>query len=121
MFMSKPEHFLIMARPMRPVPMMAIVLPVTSSPRKIRVPESPPVFPGEMLGGPHAACKIAHHEKSKLGRGFSQDIGCVGEGNLVTVGIGAVDVVKTDGYLGDDFQTAFAGFENFSVNRITQS
>src|SRR6266478_3452050 len=36
MFMSKPEHFLIMARPMRPVPMIAIVLPVTSSPRNGR-------------------------------------------------------------------------------------
>ena len=36
MFMSKPEHFLIIARPMRPVPMMAMVLPVTSSPRNGR-------------------------------------------------------------------------------------
>ena len=34
--MSKPEHFLIIARPMRPVPMMAMVLPVTSSPRNGR-------------------------------------------------------------------------------------
>ena len=36
MFMSNPEHFLIIARPMRPVPMMAMVLPVTSSPRNGR-------------------------------------------------------------------------------------
>src|SRR4030095_13913653 len=36
MFMSNPEHFLIIAKPMRPVPMMAMVLPVTSSPRKGR-------------------------------------------------------------------------------------
>ena len=34
--MSNPEHFLIIARPMRPVPMTAIVLPVTSSPRNGR-------------------------------------------------------------------------------------
>ena len=34
--MSKPEHFLIIARPMRPVPIMAMVLPVTSSPRNGR-------------------------------------------------------------------------------------
>ena len=31
--MSKPAHFLIIASPMRPVPMIAMVLPVTSSPR----------------------------------------------------------------------------------------
>ena len=36
MFMSNPEHFLIIARPMRPVPMIATVLPVTSSPRNGR-------------------------------------------------------------------------------------
>src|SRR5207244_13227913 len=36
MFMSKPEHFLIIANPMRPVPMIAMVLLVTSSPRNGR-------------------------------------------------------------------------------------
>src|SRR2546430_1235794 len=36
MFMSNPEHFLIIAKPMRPVPMIATVLPVTSSPRNGR-------------------------------------------------------------------------------------
>ena len=36
MFMSKPEHFLIIARPIRPVPITAMVLPVTSSPRNGR-------------------------------------------------------------------------------------
>ena len=34
--MSNPEHFLIIASPMRPVPMIAMVLPVTSSPRNGR-------------------------------------------------------------------------------------
>ena len=34
--MSNPEHFLIIARPIRPVPMTAMVLPVTSSPRNGR-------------------------------------------------------------------------------------
>src|SRR5215510_3791129 len=36
MFMSNPEHFLIIARPIRPVPITAMVLPVTASPRNGR-------------------------------------------------------------------------------------
>ena len=36
MFMSKPLHFFAIACPMRPMPMMAIVLPVISSPKNGR-------------------------------------------------------------------------------------
>src|SRR5256885_759662 len=36
MFISNPTHFLISAKPMRPVPITAIVLPVTSSPKNGR-------------------------------------------------------------------------------------
>ena len=49
----------------------------------------------------------------------------MGERNLVAVGVGAVDVVETDGELRDDFQRALAGFiltrtEDFGVDGIAQ-
>ena len=82
-----------------------------SEKRQIRMPVSPLVFASQMLGAPHFAGQGAHHEKCEFGRGFGEDVGGVGEGNLVSVGVGAVDVVETDGDLGDDLQSVLARLE----------
>src|SRR5580698_3146437 len=88
--------------------------------RKVRMPLSPLVVAREMFGGPHSSRQHAHHEERKFGSGFSQDVGSVGEGNLVAIGIGAVDVVEADGILRHDFEMTLAGFENLGIDGIAQ-
>ena len=107
---------------MRPVPMIAMVLPVTSSPREwqIGMPVSPLVIASEVLGRPHLAREHAEHEEGELGSGLGEDVGRVGERNFIAVGIGAVDVVESNGVLGHDFQRTFAGLEHIGIYGIPQ-
>jgi len=76
MFMSKPEHFLIIARPMRPVPIMAMVLPVTSRQGRAGMGATTALlFPHQALTLPHLARQYAEHEKAKLGGRFGEHVG----------------------------------------------
>ena len=84
--------------------------------RQVGMPETPLLFAGEVLGGPHFARQRTQHEEGKLGRGFGQHVGRVRERNLVAIGVGAVDVVKADRDLGHHLQRLLAGFEDFGVN-----
>ena len=92
-----------------------------SEERQIRMPIAPFVFAGQVLGSPHAAGERAHHEEGKFCGGFGENVCSVSEWNLVAVGVGAVDIVEAYGNLGDDFEIAFAGFEDLGVNRVAQS
>ena len=87
---------------------------------KIRMPEAPLVFAGQMLGGPHPAGEVAHHEKSKLCRRFSQHICRVSEWDFVTIGVSAIDVVESDRDLGHHFKSPLPCVEDFRINRIAQ-
>ena len=120
--MSKPTHFLIIARPMRPVPMMRDRLAgnFVAKERQIRMPRAPLVVAHEVLGGPEPARQAAQDEEGELGGGFRQHIGRMGEWNFVTIGVGAIDVVEADRNLRNYLQRALAGFEDLGINRVAQ-
>ena len=84
------------------------------------MPISPLVVAGEMLGWPHLAGQHTQHEKGELRSGFGQNVGRVGERNFIAVGIGTIDIVKTDGNLGHNFQRIIARFKNLGINRIAE-
>src|SRR5258708_7443047 len=84
------------------------------------MPISPAVLARQMFGGPEFASERAHHEEGKLRRRFGQNVGGVGERNFIFVGIGAVDVVKSDRELRDHFERARSCSEHLSVDRISQ-
>ena len=73
-----------------------------------------------MFRRPQFSRQGAHHEKCEFRGGLGEYVRGVGEGNLVAVGIGAVDVVEAHGKLGHNFQFAFARLEYFGVNGIAQ-
>src|SRR5208283_1509183 len=60
---------------------------------QVGMPISPLVFAHQMLGAPEFASQVSEREESELGRGFGEDVGRVGEGNFVAVGVGTIDVV----------------------------
>src|SRR5260370_5930255 len=84
------------------------------------VPESPPIFAHQLFAVPKTPRERAHHEEGELGGGVGEDVGGVGERNLVAIGIGAIDVVKAHGELSDDFERALSRLKDFSVDGITQ-
>src|SRR5271167_464529 len=84
------------------------------------MPVSPLVVTRKMLRRPHFSRQHAHHEKRKLSRSFREHVGSVSERDLVTVGVGAVDVVETDGNLRHYLQTSLARLEYFGVNGVAQ-
>ena len=73
-----------------------------------------------MLGAPQFARQVSQREEGELRRGFGEHVGGVGEGNLVAVGVGAVDVVEPDRVLRHDLQRALARLEDFGVNLVAQ-
>src|SRR5258708_13428806 len=73
-----------------------------------------------MLGGPELAGERAHQKEGKLRRRFGQNVGGIREGNFVLIGVGAVDVVKSDGELRDHFERARSGSEDLGIDHITQ-
>ena len=88
--------------------------------RQVRMPISPLVVAGEVLGGPHLARQHAKHEEGELRGSLGENVGRVGERNLVAVGVGTVDVVESDGELGHDFQSVLAGLKDFGIDGIAQ-
>ena len=73
-----------------------------------------------MFGGPEFAGERAHQEEGKLRRRFGQDVGGIRERNFVLIGVGAIDVVKSDGDLRDHPERGRSGSENLGVDRIAQ-
>ena len=112
-----------MARPIRPVPMIAMVLPVTSSPRKGRYGcQKPHLFSRVRCSAVHSLSRQrAQHEKGEFRGGFGEHIRSVSKRNLVPVGVGAVDVVEAHGDLGDNFQFPLARFEHLGIDGVAQS
>jgi len=100
---------------MRPVPMMAMVLPVTSSPRNGRNG-----CHDQVLARIHFARQHAQHKKSELGRRFGEHVGGVREWDFVFVGVGTVDVVEADRDLCHDLERVFACFKNLGVDGIAE-
>src|SRR5215469_18120527 len=88
--------------------------------RQIRMPESPLVFAGQMLGRPHLARQHAEHEEGEFCGRFGQDLRRVGEGNLEAIRIGAIDVVEPDGVLSNDLEGPLAGGKDLGVDGIAQ-
>ena len=88
--------------------------------RQVRMPVSPLVLARQMLGRPHLAGQHAQHEEGELRSGFGENVGRMGERNLIAIGVGAIDIVKSDGNLGHNFQRVLAGFEDLGINRIAQ-
>jgi hypothetical protein len=84
------------------------------------MPRAPLVFAQKFFGVPHPAGECAQHEESEFGGGFGQDIGGIGERDLVLVGVGAVDVVEADRDLRHDFQPDLPCFEYLRIDRIAQ-
>src|ERR1017187_275091 len=84
------------------------------------MPITPLIFARQMFGGPEFAGERAHQEEGVLRGRFVQDVSGIGERDFVLVGIGSVDVVKTDGVLCDNFERAFPGGEHLGINRIAQ-
>src|ERR1700687_264047 len=84
------------------------------------MPISPAIFARQMFGGPEFAGERAHQEEGKLRGRFGQDVGGIRERDFVLVGIGAADVVKSDGDLCDHFERAFSASETLAVDRIAQ-
>ena len=68
-----------------------------------RMPCPPALFTHLQFAGPELTGEGPHHEEGKLGGGIGKNIGRMVERNFVAVGIGAVDIVKTDGNLGNNF------------------
>src|SRR5439155_18320623 len=64
--------------------------------RQVRMPEAPLVFASQVLGGPQLSRNRSQHEEGELRGRFGEDVGRVGEGDLVTVRFFTVDVVKTN-------------------------
>src|ERR1017187_3421274 len=88
--------------------------------RQVGMPIAPTIFAGQMFGRPEFAGERAHQEEGIFGGRFGQDVGGMGERDFVLVGIGAVDVVKSDGVLRHYLEGAFSGGENLGVDRIAQ-
>ena len=107
--MSNPEHFLIIARPMRPVPMIGDGLAgdFIAKERQKRMPRRPLLFAHQSLALPHFARQHPHHEKRELGGRFGEHIGRVRERDFVFVGVGAVDVIESDGDLRHNLERPF--------------
>ena len=82
------------------------------------MPESPLVFARKVLCRPHFARQQPQHEECKFGGGFGQNVGGVGEGNLIAVRVGAINVVESDGELRDNFECALASLEKFCIDLI---
>src|ERR1019366_5672845 len=88
--------------------------------RQIRMPIAPLVVSHQMFGRPQLAGESSQREEGELRSRFCEDVGGVGEGNLVAVRVGAVDVVKPDRVLGNNPQRALPRFENLGINRIAK-
>ena len=88
--------------------------------RQIGVPRSPAVLAHQALARVELARHAPEDQQAKLRRGFGENVGGVGEGNLVAVGVGAVDVVKAYGVLRHHFQRPTPRLENFGVDRVAQ-
>ena len=88
--------------------------------RQVGMPVAPLVFPRQMLRSPQFSCQSAHHEEREFRGGFSQHVCGMSEGNLVPVGIGAIDVVESNCNLRHHSQFPFSCFEHFGVDRIAQ-
>src|SRR6266478_5937237 len=86
-----------------------------------RMPRAPFVFAHQLFTWPELARDCAQHEERELRGRIGQHMRSVGEWNLVSVSLVAVDVVKTNRVLRDYLQGSFARFENLSVNGIAQS
>ena len=59
------------------------------------MPVTPLVLASEVLSAPHFPRQSPHHEKRKFRCGFREHVGGMREWNLVAIGVGAIDVVKT--------------------------
>ncbi len=88
--------------------------------RQVRMPVTPAILTGQMFGGPELPGQRPHQEESKLGGRFREHVGGMGERNSVAVGVGAIDVVKSDRNLCHHFERAFSGSEHLGVDRIAQ-
>src|SRR6266851_2543456 len=91
-----------------------------SQKRQIRMPEAPLVFAGQVFGWPQLARYRSQHEEGEFCCRLGENVGGISERNLVTVRIRAIDVVKTDSKLRDNFQRVLAGLKDFCVNLIPQ-
>ena len=56
----------------------------------------------------------------ELGCRVIQNFRCVCERDLVTVGVGAIDIVKANCDLRDHFQRAFTRFKHFCIDGVAQ-
>ena len=84
------------------------------------MPGAPAVFAHQPLAGIELPRDAPQDEQREFARGLVQNVRGVREGNLVAVGVGAVDVVEADGVLGDHFEPPASGFENLGVNLVAQ-
>ncbi len=121
--MSNPKHFFIIASPMRPVPMMAMVLPVTSSPRNGKYGCHAPHFCSlhQPLALPQLARQAAHDEKSELGGRFREHVGaCCVKGMWYRLASARLMLSKPTASCATTFKRAFARFKNLGVDLIAQ-
>ncbi len=86
--------------------------------RQVGMPVIPAVLAHQLFRVPQLAGERGQNEESELGGGLGEHVGSVGEGNLVAVGVGAIDVVEADRNLRDDFQRALPSFEDLGVDLV---
>ena len=84
------------------------------------MPESPLVVPGQVLRRPHSPCQRPQHEERKLRRRFGENVGRMGERDLVAVGIGAIDVVEAHRDLGHNLQRSLPCLEHLRIDLVAQ-
>src|SRR5262249_38744940 len=87
---------------------------------KERMPCAPLVLAHQALARPKLARDRAQNEEGKFCRGFRKYVCGIGERNLVTISVRAIDIVEADGELRHNFKLALARLKNLRVDRITK-
>jgi len=77
-------------------------------------PVNPFIFPRQVFCRPQLAGQRTHQEESEFRGGFGEHVGSIGEGNPMSVGVGAIDIVEANGELSHDFERVPTCVEDFA-------
>ena len=86
--------------------------------RQVGMPVVPAVLTYQLFPVPQFARERSQNKECELGGSLGENVRSVGERNFVAIGIGAVDVVESNGQLGDNLQRAFPCLEDLGVDLV---
>src|ERR1700681_3150579 len=85
------------------------------------MPISPLILTRQMFGRPEFTSQSPHQEKGKLGSRLRKHVRGICKRNFIFVGVGAVDIVESNGELRHNSECALSGRKNLGIDGIAQS